>query len=211
MYTCRHTPGFVALPDTIDWRGSGAVGSVKDQGVCGSCWSFSASQAISSAHWMSTGDYISLSEQQIMDCSWNYGYNSACNGGDPDLAVQYSIDVGGSYSEADYPYKGAQGQFLPSDCTQFGFCVKMCEFGYSCMPCIAGVDDFCKAGDSTRAGALEGVAPAVVPAQVVYIESRNVQAVKEALFKHGPVSIGVDAEPIPFRYLLYSPYYIPLR
>jgi hypothetical protein len=55
---------------------------------------------------MSTGEYVSLSEQQIMDCSWNYGYNSACNGGDPDLGVQYAIENGGSYKEFDYPYKG---------------------------------------------------------------------------------------------------------
>lgn len=75
--------------------------------MCGSCWTFSASQAVSSAHWMQTGEYVSLSEQQMLDCAWNYDYNSACNGGDPDLAVQYSIDTGGSFSEKDYPYKGA--------------------------------------------------------------------------------------------------------
>lgn len=106
MRRCRHTSGFVATPGSVDWRGTGAVGVVKDQGVCGSCWSFSASQAMSSAHWMSTGEYVSLSEQQIMDCSWDLGLNSACNGGDPDLGVQYCIDNGGAYSEKDYPYKG---------------------------------------------------------------------------------------------------------
>ena len=97
----------MANPGGIDWRGSGAVGPVKDQGVCGSCWTFSASQAVSSAHWMQTGEYVSLSEQHLMDCSWDYGPNSACNGGDPDLAVQYAIDTGGCYAEKDYPYKGA--------------------------------------------------------------------------------------------------------
>ena len=58
------------------------------QGVCGSCWAFSASQVMSSAVWMQTGKYLSLSEQQVMDCSWGYGENHACDGGDPDLGVQ---------------------------------------------------------------------------------------------------------------------------
>lgn len=62
----------------------------------------------------------------------------------------------------------------------------------------AGVDDFCKAG-----GMAESVdaSPAVAPTSVVYIESKNIEAVKEALKTHGPVSVGIDAEPIPFRYL----------
>ena len=61
----------------------------------------------------------------------------------------------------------------------------------------AGVDDFCKAygmADPVHAS------PAVQPESVVYIESKNIEAVKEALENHGPVSIGIDAEPIPFRY-----------
>ena len=87
---CRHSVGFEPLPGAIDWRGSGAIGSVKDQGVCGSCWSFSASQAMSAAWWMATGDFVSLSEQQILDCAWGYGYNHACDGGDPDLGIVVS-------------------------------------------------------------------------------------------------------------------------
>jgi Papain family cysteine protease len=84
----RHTPHFTLLPEAVDWRGWGAVGPVKDQGVCGSCWTFSASQVMSSAWWMATGEYVSLSEQQVLDCSWGYGVNSACDGGDPDLGVK---------------------------------------------------------------------------------------------------------------------------
>lgn len=82
------------------------------QGVCGSCWSFSAAQVLASAHYMSTGNFVSLSEQQIMDCSWTYGYgpwhNQACDGGWPELGVQYSIEHGGSFAEKDYPYQGTQ-------------------------------------------------------------------------------------------------------
>ena len=88
---CRHSTEFEPLPAAVDWRGSGAVGPVKDQGVCGSCWAFSASQAMSSAVWMQTGEYLSLSEQQVMDCSWNYGENHACDGGDPDLGIKVCL------------------------------------------------------------------------------------------------------------------------
>lgn len=91
------------MPGTVDWRGSGAVGPVKDQGVCGSCWSFSASQVLSAAWWRETGEYVSFSEQQIMDCSWGYGENHACDGGDEDLAVNvrthlYEVAASSCYS-----------------------------------------------------------------------------------------------------------------
>jgi C1A family cysteine protease len=84
----RHSADFVPLPGSVNWQGSGAVGPVKDQGVCGSCWSFSATQVLSSAVWFSTASYVSFSEQQLLDCSWGYGENHACDGGDPDLAIK---------------------------------------------------------------------------------------------------------------------------
>lgn len=69
---CRVGKGFQPAPASIDWRTSGAVGVVKDQSVCGSCWTFSASQAMSAAWWLATGDFVSLAEQQMMDCAWEY-------------------------------------------------------------------------------------------------------------------------------------------
>ncbi|EFN54048.1 hypothetical protein CHLNCDRAFT_136123 [Chlorella variabilis] len=78
------------LPASLTWRGTGAdsVG-VKDQATCGSCWSFAATGAMEGAWWLSTGQAVSLSEQQILDCSWGYRperpeANLACDGGDPD-------------------------------------------------------------------------------------------------------------------------------
>lgn len=104
----RQGKGFQGVPASVDWRESGAVGVVKDQSVCGSCWTFSASQAMSAAWWLQTGDFVSLAEQQLMDCAWDYGYNGGCDGGDPDLAMLYVIEAGGgAYSEKDWPYKGA--------------------------------------------------------------------------------------------------------
>jgi hypothetical protein len=68
----------VDLPTEVDWRSHGAVNAVKNQGQCGSCWAFSATCAVEGAHAIKTGELISLSEQQVVDCdTTSYG----CNGG----------------------------------------------------------------------------------------------------------------------------------
>jgi hypothetical protein len=86
-----------------DWRAEGKVGPVKNQGMCGSCWSFSALASVEAAHAIKTGALTPLSEQQLVSCAAAAG-NHGCDGGFMDRAFDYLISAGGACSEADYPY-----------------------------------------------------------------------------------------------------------
>ncbi|GMS80620.1 hypothetical protein PENTCL1PPCAC_2795, partial [Pristionchus entomophagus] len=93
------------IPDSLDWRDAGVVTAVKNQGTCGACWAFSTTGAIESQYAMKYAENISLSEQNLMDCSTqNYG----CQGGNMAIAMQYIAQNGGVDTESGYPYLGYQ-------------------------------------------------------------------------------------------------------
>jgi len=98
-------------PVALDWRDKGAVTPVKDQGDCGSCWAFSATEAIESA-WIlkghATSGNINLSPQQIVDCDKD-GVGG-CGGGFTDSAYKYVVGVGGQEGVTNYPYTAKNGE-----------------------------------------------------------------------------------------------------
>uniref|UniRef100_A0A0R3WSV2 Pept_C1 domain-containing protein n=1 Tax=Hydatigena taeniaeformis TaxID=6205 RepID=A0A0R3WSV2_HYDTA len=95
------------LPDTIDWRDKNIVTEVKNQGNCGSCWAFSSTGALEGALAKKTGKLISLSEQQLVDCSLKNG-NDGCNGGYMSYAFEY-LEGHAIEPESAYPYRATDG------------------------------------------------------------------------------------------------------
>jgi len=136
-----------AAPTSIDWRTSNAVTPIKDQGQCGSCWAFSATGSIEGA-WVLQGKHslVSLSEQQLVDCSSSYG-NAGCNGGLMDYAFEYVIANKGICAETAYPYKGVDGT-----------CQKTCDKVVT----ISGYQDIPSGNEASLLNAVGTVGPVSV-------------------------------------------------
>jgi len=100
------------LADEVDWTKRGAVTPPKDQGQCGSCWAFSTTGALEGAWEVATGALVSMSEQQLVDCSAS---NSACDGGSMPLAFEYAT-TSGICTEASYGYDASKGSCKSQTC-----------------------------------------------------------------------------------------------
>lgn len=105
-YRYRHD---AALPNSVDWRKAGIVGPIKNQHAggapCGCCWTFATTGITECINAMYTGEVVSVSEQQLIDCDTAKPYEDVgCEGGDFTGGLHYIITHGGIDTEEDYPY-----------------------------------------------------------------------------------------------------------
>lgn len=116
MFHPRPVTGFMherlqSVPLSVDWRATGAVTPVKNQGNCGSCWAFSSVAAVEGINQIKTRQLVSLSEQELVDCVTD---NRGCNGGLMELAFAYMHKVGGVTADITYPYLALNGRCNPA-------------------------------------------------------------------------------------------------
>ena len=103
-------------PKHVDWRKEGAVSTVKNQLDCGSCWAFSASEAIEGEWFLKHNHLYNVSEQELVDCSGYLG-NMGCSGGSMDMAFEYVVQNGLCLNQS-YPYNAMEGQCQNQTCTK---------------------------------------------------------------------------------------------
>ena len=94
------------IPKSVDYRSSSCMNAIRNQGSCGSCWAFAATAVAEFKLCQKLGYQVQLSEQQLVDCSANYG-NNGCQGGWYQNAWQYVEDAPGQSVRYYYPYSGA--------------------------------------------------------------------------------------------------------
>jgi len=145
----RWSTDIEGLPASVDWRQKGIVSPVKDQGQCGSCWTFATAETIES-HWAAaTGQLAVLSEQQILDCTPNpdqCGGSGGCGGGTAELAMQRIMDMGGLSSEWTYSYSSYWGA------------AQQCKFSTNSTPAAAKLKSYVKLPSNVYEPLLQAIA-----------------------------------------------------
>ncbi|CAI8041681.1 Cathepsin L [Geodia barretti] len=149
----------ITCPSSLDWRSMGFVTDIKNQGSCKSSWAFSATGALEGQLYKASRTLVSLSEQQLLDCSEAFG-NNGCYGGVTSNAFTYVTKCGGVCRESSYPYLGYVNGCAANYCSK----VFSCTGGY------------------------------------VRIQSANENALMQATYNVGPLSVVLDASSISFQY-----------
>lgn len=124
-----------AAPDALDWSAQGATTPVKDQGNCGSCWAYSATEGIEAGLFMATGQNIKLSQQQVVSCDKSDG---GCNGGDLPTAFEYVQKNGGIDTESDYADTSSSTGKTGKCQKKKPSVVQITDYEYAVPPCESG-------------------------------------------------------------------------
>lgn len=161
----------VSLPQSFDWRDKGAVTPVKNQASCGSCWAFSAVQAIESQHYLAGNPLTELSVQQLVDCDTK---DCGCFGGWYFHAWEYLLESnkGGIATERDYKY-----------------CIPTLGTCYPCNtnPQLCPTPSYCNHTCNANAPS------AVFITGYENVTSHDEDVIAQALMDHGPLSIALNA------------------
>ena len=179
------------LPTYVNWIDNGAVSPVKDQGQCGSCWSFSTTGALEGAYYIKTNKLQLFSEQQLVDCDTlrNGGKDMGCNGGLMDNAFKWIEKNGGLCSELEYPY-------ISGDTTKSGTCNKGCELVHGSQ--VKGIVDVPPSDDNAMMNAIYKQPVSVA----IEADQREFQLYKSGVFTgacgtnldHGVLVVGYGIE-----------------
>ncbi|KAH7643359.1 group 1 mite allergen-like protein [Dermatophagoides farinae] len=159
-------PSLRSLPDSFDWRDHQAVTPAKNQGQCGSCWTFATAGSIESAYLIknrTTNQQFDLSEQQMVDCA--SGPRSGCQGGTSYQAFNYVKD-NGLTSEQYEPYRARDS-----------FCFPYFD------PVIAEIDNYCLRSRQRYTRSFQ-------------TEQLNDDDIQRALVAFGPLYTAINADPI---------------
>lgn len=179
------------LPDSVNWVEKGAVTPVKDQGQCGSCWSFSTTGALEGAYYVKTNELVSFSEQELVDCDTfsNGGRDHGCHGGLMDNAFSWIEKNGGLCTEIDYPYKSGETK-------SSGTCDKSCSIVDGSK--VTKFTDVKKNSDDSMMEALSRQPVAIA----IQADQRDFQLYKSGVFTgtcgtqldHGVLVVGYGSE-----------------
>merc|ERR1719440_664488 len=165
-------PANFTPPDSVDWVAKGAVSSVKNQGTCGSCWTFSATGALEGAMFVAGRKLVDLSQQELVDCDTGFLGGHGCTGGNPGQAFGW-VKSNGLCASTDYPYQCAD---VTADSCKSSKCNKCTT------PTLKGGGWFSK-GDVTDYGMVQGNADDL-----------------EAAVARQPISVAIEADQAVFQH-----------
>jgi len=99
-----------ALAVSLDYSATGYTTPVKDQGICGCCWTFATTGGLEGAYFKKTKKLLSFSEQQLVECVAGF---VGCDGGAAAAGVLYVQSNAGLALETTYPYTSGNGAYNP--------------------------------------------------------------------------------------------------